>query len=652
MKLMKFGLIIYGILLFGSAYAQGNFPMGHFGNKATGETFTVSFAGEDIEIEPQNIQYGAFAKPPDTPEREGYDFYGWFTDNGKFYDKWDFDTDVVTQDTTLYAKWVIKTYTVIFVGEKICIMPQNIKHGDHASEPENPVREGFDFGGWFTDNGKFDDKWDFDTDSVTQDTTLYAKWDIKTYTITFVGKEINIEPQNIKHGDHASEPANPVREGFDFGGWFTDNGKFDDKWDFDTDSVTQDTTLYAKWDIKTYTITFVGKEINIEPQNIKHGNHASEPENPVREGFDFGGWFSDDDTFINKWDFYIDVVTQDTTLYAKWVIKTYTVTFVGDQIHIKSQTIKHGNHAFEPENPVREGFDFGGWFSDYDTFINKWDFDTDVVTQDTTLYAKWVIKTYTVTFFGEEIDIMPQNIQHGNHASKPENPVREGYDFWGWFTDSDSFSKEWDFKTDSVTQDITLWAKWVPKTFSECNPPDGICIKRKGSAPHYSNILICNAPFLKYLWGYIKIDDKDDASPLDSASSKYQYFDYYEELRHEINIESFKYFVEIEYNNCKTRIFYQGKNVCPEIQSNNGGAKIHTYPNPTKQQLSVTFENDINGNFNLFLRDILGQTVFSKQYTEYRKNEVLRVDFNLCSGLYLLIIETKDEVLTSKIIIE
>jgi len=80
----------------------------------------------------------------------------------------------------------------------------------------------------------------------------------KHYTVNFVGEEVGIEAQSITHGDYAKEPKNPEREGYDFGGWFTDNGTFVNEWNFKTDIVTQDTTLYAKWEENTL------QEINLQ----------------------------------------------------------------------------------------------------------------------------------------------------------------------------------------------------------------------------------------------------------------------------------------------------------------------------------------------------------------------------------------------------
>jgi len=67
-----------------------------------------------------------------------------------------------------------------------------------------------------------------------------------------------------------------------------------------------------------YILNFAGEGICIESQTVEDGKCATKPENPERNCCIFRGWFTDDGTFANEWDFNADVVTQDTTLYAKW----------------------------------------------------------------------------------------------------------------------------------------------------------------------------------------------------------------------------------------------------------------------------------------------------------------------------------------------
>ncbi|MDR2962587.1 MAG: InlB B-repeat-containing protein [Bacteroidales bacterium] len=72
------------------------------------------------------------------------------------------------------------------------------------------------------------------------------------YFVTFSGEEISIEQQEIEHGSVATRPENPTREGYNFAGWFTEPA-CENEWDFDTQTVTAHTTLYAKWVLQTET---------------------------------------------------------------------------------------------------------------------------------------------------------------------------------------------------------------------------------------------------------------------------------------------------------------------------------------------------------------------------------------------------------------
>ena len=64
---------------------------------------------------------------------------------------------------------------------------------------------------------------------------------------------------------------------------------------------------------------------------------------------------------------------------------------------------------------------------------------------------------------GSSID--NQHITHNHLASKPTDPLKEGYTFGGWFID-EQLTKPWDFAADQVTADTTLYAKWTINTYS------------------------------------------------------------------------------------------------------------------------------------------------------------------------------------------
>ncbi|QNU65658.1 InlB B-repeat-containing protein [Ruminiclostridium herbifermentans] len=133
----------------------------------------------------------------------------------------------------------------------------------------------------------------------------------------------------------------------------------------------------------------------------------------------------------------------------------------GSEVEVK--IVNYNNTVEEPQIPTYEGYIFDGWYKEADC-INKWDFTTDRVTSETILYAKWISKEilYTVTFNSNGGSAVPNisNINYGESITAPDTPTRDGYDFLGWFKDS-NYKNAWDFSKDVVKDNITLYAKWI-----------------------------------------------------------------------------------------------------------------------------------------------------------------------------------------------
>ena len=149
--------------------------------------------------------------------------------------------------------------------------------------------------------------------------------------------------------------------------------------------------------------------------------------------------------------------------FAACAEETYTVTFdvKGHGVAPQSLTeVTAGSKIDKPEDPAEEGYVFNGWFKN-DNCTESWDFDTDVVNSDTTLYALWDTQKYTVTFDVKGHGTAPQslNAEAGKVIDKPEDPVEDGYAFNGWYKDS-GLTQVWNFYTDKVNERITLYASW------------------------------------------------------------------------------------------------------------------------------------------------------------------------------------------------
>ncbi len=55
------------------------------------------------------------------------------------------------------------------------------------------------------------------------------------------------------------------------------------------------------------------------------------------------------------------------------------------------------------------------------------------------------------------------SVQEGSTVKRPADPTRPGYEFCGWFHDA-ACEKAWDFSADTVTEDLTIHARWMKGT--------------------------------------------------------------------------------------------------------------------------------------------------------------------------------------------
>ena len=70
---------------------------------------------------------------------------------------------------------------------------------------------------------------------------------------------------------------------------------------------------------------------------------------------------------------------------------------------------------------------------------------------------------FTITFDSKGgTDVAPQNQMYGQLLDMPEPPTREGYVVTGWYRDA-ACDNPWQAQTDTIQEDLTLYAGWKPK---------------------------------------------------------------------------------------------------------------------------------------------------------------------------------------------
>ena len=159
---------------------------------------------------------------------------------------------------------------------------------------------------------------------------------------------------------------------------------------------TSDTTGGSTQDVTTkYTVKFnTNGGSSVTSQKVEDGKVASKPSDPTKKGYSFIGWYSDE-ACNNVYDF-ATAVTSNITIYAKWSIESYTVSFdvKGGNETIDSQTVEYNGTITKPSDPTKEGYTFGGWYLEqtFDTQAT-----TGAISSDTTLYAKWTQNSQSST---------------------------------------------------------------------------------------------------------------------------------------------------------------------------------------------------------------------------------------------------------------
>lgn len=460
-------LLLCAVIAIGLFGACG--PAGGDGNTYR-VTFNLSYsAPADAWIAMAQVESGQTVTKPSDPTRAGYSFDGWYTD-AMFTQEYDFSSPV-TADLVLRAHWLQTEANVTYYLYGDTTQPGSVAVGQALAEPADPGRDGYVFGGWYSDP-LFTHEYDF-TQAVNGDIQLYAKWQQTEATVTFnYGYDGRVETSNVEIGQFVEEPTEPTRDDYEFTGWYTNAQTTGEPYDFSS-VVENDMVLYAGWRLVNATVTYNYNYTGApEPGTVKAevGETTTAPADPERTGYTFNGWYTDINA-TRPFDFENTVINNNMTLFAGWTINEYTVTFdwnfTGEPAPHVVSGVKYNTPVDLPSvtAPVNSGYVFVGWYTD-EACTTAYDFDAPV-TGDLTLYAKWqeetsdsIVITYHLNDGTDTIYDTDDTAIAGLFLTEPEEPVRSGYYFAGWTVGSPD-GELWDFGRDFVTGSMDLYAKWL-----------------------------------------------------------------------------------------------------------------------------------------------------------------------------------------------
>lgn len=242
--------------------------------------------------------------------------------------------------------------------------------------------------------------------------TVYVKWTINKYTVTFMDGEKVLETfTNVPHGSAVTAPEVPKKDGKTFKEW--------DKQDFS--KVTSDLTINAVYDVDTFTVTFKDGEKVLETQTVEYEATATAPDTArlsPPEGMHFA-----------KWDKDFSKVTEDIEVSAVYELNVYTVIFKNGEMTLTTR-VEHGSAATPPnvfDTPTEK---FVGWDKPFDN-----------VTSDLIVNAKFETKKFTLTFinfdgttvYTEEVEYGASIDSHFETADSAATYDDTILDYDGWY---------------------------------------------------------------------------------------------------------------------------------------------------------------------------------------------------------------------------
>lgn len=486
---------------------------------------TVTYVLDGAQMATQSVANGSNATSLSAPDKTGYNWDSkWYKDE-RYTTEFDFNT-LITKDTILYGRYAPIDVTISY--DVLPGVTTTKTYGLAATLTETiPTKDGCTFLGWSESDGATAASYlpgaTFSKE-IENPITLYAVWQKNTYTITFSSGEgyslHSTGSMTVAHGDPfvfnlfvdpayaqntptvyvntgSINAANPTLIS-------TSDAPTHDGakvYQYKLERVTANTAINAEvTKNKTYTVTFMTNGTIYQTQQVEFNHKATQPVDPKVEGYTFGGWYKDTGwADADKWDF-ATPITGDTTIYAKldpitpkitWPTATtgYTIAVTGtapdgtilspangDTVPYKSVvtfTIKilDGYDASKMQVGIN-----GVLLAPKSIVDNVYTFEF-TAKENTNISVTGVErKTVTIIYNAnarDDVSGMPeaQTVKYYLDTTPADNdtiikqtPVRTGYEFLGWSTDSKKDAADTGYDAATIESPAGATAKFTANT--------------------------------------------------------------------------------------------------------------------------------------------------------------------------------------------
>lgn len=342
----------------------------------------------------------------------------------------------------------------------------SLEEGEAITEPTAPIFAGCNFAGWHSDE-QLTEPYTFDY-MPAENTTVYAKW-IVDVSLQIDGQTSIVPLQVGTEFDYAQSQV-LQKTGHTFLGWT-----------YQSELITPDTEfIYASglmfvatFQINQYGIYF---ETNggqpLEPLVADYlTNVSSSAPTPMRPGFTFMGWSTDENDYIPELDeivhspYVFSVIPDyDKTIYAVWQAIEYTIIYDprgGQDLPISYQDVVFDKQVGTMPEPVRTGYTFIEWNSEQDgSGITITEDSPYQIPEDATLFAIWQPNTYLIFFNSNGgSNVATQTINYDQLMGSLASPSKILSRFVGWKHQDQFITADMAYQ---YTHNITLMAVWEP----------------------------------------------------------------------------------------------------------------------------------------------------------------------------------------------
>lgn len=461
-------------------------PKGSTGNKTYYAkwnliTYNITYnlnGGSATNPSTYNVESTTFSL--NNPSKTGYTFSGWTGSNGTTPSKSVSISKGSTGNKSYTANWTANKYSVVFNsnGGSGTMSNQTHTYGSSLALTSNSfTRTGYTFAGW---NTKADGTGTNYTNGQSVSNlvsssggsiTLYAKWTLNTYSITY----------NLNGGSNPSTGVTtsynvtsstitlptPTRTGYTFGGWFTSSGLSGTAVTTIASGSTGNKVYYAKWNLVNYTISYNlagGSLANANPSSYNVETATFSLNTPTKLGYAFAGWTG---TGLSSATTSVSIAkgsTGNRSYTATWTPNKYTLTFNanGGSVSEATRTVAFGSAYGTLPTPKRTGYTFKGWFTSASGGTQVSSSTIMTSANGATIYAQWTVNNYTLTFNanGGSVSESSRSLAYGTSYGTLPTPSRTGYTFKGWFTAS-SGGTQVTTTTTMGASNTTVYAQWT-----------------------------------------------------------------------------------------------------------------------------------------------------------------------------------------------